>query len=70
MSLFNICKKNDSISFIFLYFIIYYSSIIRGGFMLHLNNRGWGLSVLLAFIFIFFIAILLISMVASNMGLG
>lgn len=38
--------------------------------MLHLNNRGWGLSVLLAFIFIFFLAILLISIVASNVGLG
>lgn len=38
--------------------------------MLHLNNRGWGLSVLLAFIVLFIIAIILISINASNMGIG
>lgn len=38
--------------------------------MLHLNNRGWGLSVLLAFLVVFFIVIILISISASNLGLG
>ncbi len=37
--------------------------------MFHLNNRGWGLSVLLAFIVLFFIAIILISIGASNLGI-
>lgn len=38
--------------------------------MLHLNNRGWGLSALLAFLLVFFIVIILISISASNLGLG
>ena len=38
--------------------------------MLKLNNRGWGLSVLIAFLVVFFIAIILISIGASNMGIG
>lgn len=38
--------------------------------MLHLNNKGWGLSVLLAFLAIFFIAIILISIGVSNLELG
>lgn len=37
--------------------------------MFKLNNRGWGLSVLLGFLFLFFIAIVLISIGASNLGL-
>jgi len=37
--------------------------------MLHLNNNGWGLSVLLAFLVIFFIAIILIGIGASNLGI-
>ena len=37
--------------------------------MFHLNNRGWGLSVLLAFIVLFVIAIILISIGASNLGI-
>ena len=38
--------------------------------MLKLNNRGWGMGVLLAFIIVFVIAIILISVGASNMGIG
>ena len=38
--------------------------------MFHLNNRGWGLSVLLAFLLIFFVAIILIRIGASNLGIG
>lgn len=38
--------------------------------MLHLNNRGWGLSVLLAFLVVFLVAIILISIGASNLGIG
>ena len=38
--------------------------------MLGLNNRGWGLGVLLIFIVVFLIAIILISVGASNMGIG
>ena len=38
--------------------------------MLQLNNRGWGLGVLLAFLFVFFVAIILISIGASNLGIG
>ena len=37
--------------------------------MFKLNNRGWGLSVLLAFIVVFIIAIILISIGASNIGI-
>ena len=37
--------------------------------MFHLNNRGWGLSVLLAFIVLFVVAIILISIGASNLGI-
>ena len=36
--------------------------------MLHLNNRGWGLGVLLAYIVLFIVAIILISINASNLG--
>ena len=36
--------------------------------MLNLNNRGWGLSVLLLFIVVFLIAIILVSIGASNLG--
>ncbi len=38
--------------------------------MFKLNNRGWGLSVLLAFIIVFIIAIILISVGAHNLGIG
>jgi len=38
--------------------------------MFKLNNKGWGLSVLLAFLFVFFVAIILISIGASNLGIG
>ena len=38
--------------------------------MLKLNNRGWGLGVLLAFLIVFIIAIILITIGASNMGIG
>jgi len=38
--------------------------------MFKLNNRGWGLSVLLAFLLVFFVAIVLISIGASNLGIG
>ena len=38
--------------------------------MLKLNNRGWGMGVLLAFIIVFVIAIILITVGASNMGIG
>jgi len=38
--------------------------------MFKLNNRGWGLSVLLAFIIVFIIAIILISIGAHNVGIG
>lgn len=38
--------------------------------MFKLNNRGWGLSVLLAFIVVFVVAIILISIGASNLGIG
>lgn len=38
--------------------------------MLNLNNKGWGLSVLLAFLAVFFIFIILISIGASNLGIG
>ena len=37
--------------------------------MLNLNNKGWGLSVLLAFIVMFVVAIILISIGASNLGI-
>ena len=37
--------------------------------MLNLNNRGWGLSVLLSFIVIFLIAIVLICIGAHNIGI-
>lgn len=37
--------------------------------MFKLNNRGWGLSVLLAFIAVFIIAIILIGIGASRMGI-
>ena len=47
-----------------------YNIIIRGGTMWHLNNKGWGLSVLLAFIVMFVIAIILISIGASNLGIS
>lgn len=38
--------------------------------MLHLNNKGWGLSVLLAFLVLFFVAIILIGIGASNLGIA
>jgi len=38
--------------------------------MLHLNNKGWGLSVLLVFIVLFIVAIVLISIGASNLGIA
>ena len=38
--------------------------------MLHLNNRGWGLGVLLAYIVLFIVAIILISINASNLGIA
>ena len=47
-----------------------YNIIVRGDIMFHLNNRGWGLSVLLAFLLIFFVAIILISIGASNLGIA
>lgn len=50
--------------------VLSYNNIIRGDSMFHLNNRGWGLGVLLAFLLVFFIAIILISIGASNLGLG
>lgn len=37
--------------------------------MLKLNNRGWGLGVLIAFLIIFFIAIVLITIGAANLGI-
>ncbi len=37
--------------------------------MRKLDNKGWGLSVLLGFLVIFFIAIIFISVAASNMGI-
>ena len=37
--------------------------------MFKLDNRGWGLGVLLAFLVVFFIAIILIFIGASNLGL-
>ena len=37
--------------------------------MRKLDNRGWGLSVLIMFLVIFFIAIIFISVSASNMGI-
>lgn len=37
--------------------------------MLHLNEHGWGLGTLIAFIFVFLLAILLISVNAYKMGL-
>ena len=37
--------------------------------MRKLNNKGWGLGVLLVFLVIFFIAIIIISVSASNMGI-
>lgn len=37
--------------------------------MFKLNNRGWGLSVLLLFLIVFFIAIIFISIGASNLGI-
>ena len=37
--------------------------------MFNLNNRGWGLSVLLLFIVVFLVAIVLISVSASNIGI-
>ena len=37
--------------------------------MFHLDNRGWGLSVLLAFIVMFVIAIILVGIGASNLGI-
>lgn len=37
--------------------------------MLHLNEHGWGLGTLIAFIFVFLLAILLISINAYKMGL-
>ena len=46
-----------------------YNIAVRGDYMLNLNNRGWGLSVLLAFIIVFIIAIILISIGASNVGI-
>lgn len=35
-----------------------------------LNNKGWGLSVLLAFIGVFFVAIILISYLSNKYGYG
>lgn len=46
-----------------------YNIIIRGDNMFKLDNRGWGLGVLLAFLVLFFIAIVLISIGASNLGI-
>ena len=37
--------------------------------MFKLDNRGWGLGVLLAFLVVFFMAIILISIGASSLGL-
>ena len=37
--------------------------------MLNLNNRGWGLSVLLAFLVVLLIAIILVSIGAHNLGI-
>lgn len=37
--------------------------------MFKLDNRGWGLGVLLAFLVLFLIAIILISIGASNLGI-
>ena len=37
--------------------------------MFHLNEHGWGLSTLITFVFIFLLAILLISVNAYKMGL-
>lgn len=38
--------------------------------MLKLNNRGWGLGVLFAFLLIFILAIIIISVNASDIGIG
>lgn len=38
--------------------------------MFKLNNKGWGLSVLIAFIVILVIFILLIGMNANNLGIN
>ena len=38
--------------------------------MFKLNNHGWGLGVLLAFLVVFFIAIILISVSASSIGIN
>ena len=37
--------------------------------MLKLNNHGWGLGVLIAFLIVFIIAIILISIGAANLGI-
>lgn len=37
--------------------------------MLKLNNCGWGLSVLLAFLVVLIIAIILVSVGAHNLGI-
>ena len=37
--------------------------------MFKLNNRGWGLGVLLLFIVVFIIAIILVSIGANNLGI-
>ncbi len=37
--------------------------------MLKLNNRGWGLSVLLAFLVVLLISIILVSIGAHNLGI-
>ena len=37
--------------------------------MIKLNNRGWGLSVLIAFLVVFLIAIILICIGAARLGI-
>ncbi len=38
--------------------------------MRKLDNKGWGLGVLIAFLVVFFIAIILIAIGASSMGIN
>ena len=42
---------------------------VRSDYMLKLNNRGWGLSVLIAFLVVLILAIILVSIGAHNLGI-
>lgn len=38
--------------------------------MKRLNERGWGLAAMLAFLVVFFLAIIIVAILSSTMGIG